>query len=290
VVVVQWRAAAAPGPANQAVRSSFLKRLSVPLRATLQLFAPQNAQDPLWWLAVLPLLITLVFGLSGFVELSSPWAIPLVVAYPLLWVRAIKPVVVDRLAQGFQRWAWLWLLLPLLSAVPLWHDVQSGIDGPTPPRAAAAERINQLWQQTHPGIDLKWAGGQWAESALLAFYVDPHIRTVPGTPDDVAARVLDLPVDLPQQPGVLLCAVGWAHEPISEAGRVCEQEVQHWLSTQGWNPQALQGHTLDVQRPISWRFSNPRIYRYRVWMVSLGRAYGFYEKPLRNAPSRISSC
>ncbi len=252
-LVVQWRGAAA----GHAPRWASLRAL----------FAPQGAQDVLWWLAVLPLLITLGFGLSGFVELSSPWAIPLVFTFPLLWLRGMQATTVARLAQSFGRWAGLWLLLPVLGLLLVAHNIQSGVDGPTPPRAAAAQHIHQLWQQSHPGIHLKWAGGQWAESALLAFYVDPAIRTVPGTPDDPAARVLNLPADLSRQPGLLLCAMGWVDEPTSEAGRVCALSVQSWLKAQGASAQTLQGQTVHVQRPSNWRFSKPRVYLYKVWML-----------------------
>ena len=51
---------------------------------------PQGWNDVLFWLAFMPWAITLLFGLSGKVDLSTPWAIPIGYAFSLLWLRNLS--------------------------------------------------------------------------------------------------------------------------------------------------------------------------------------------------------
>src|SRR2546430_12568743 len=46
--------------------------------------------------------------------------------------------------------------------------------------ADAAQAIVLSWNQRHPQQPLQRAGGHWAENAMLSFYAQPHLRTIPG--------------------------------------------------------------------------------------------------------------
>lgn len=172
---------------------------------------PQGWSDTLFWLAVLPGGITLLFGLAGAVELSTPWAIPIGYAFSLLWLRNLSsageangPNALRRL----QRAAWPTLaVVVVVGLLHGWQRAQQGHPDHYRPTAQAAQDILALWQRETPGLPLGWSGGAWADNALLAFYGDHHIRALPGLPD-ASPATLAPHRDWASQGGVLLCPLG----------------------------------------------------------------------------------
>lgn len=200
----------------------------------LQSWRPQGWDDTLFWLAFLPWGITLLFGASGFVELSLPWAIPIGFAFSLLWLRNLTVAHPDmthathRLIQVLKFW---WLLVVLVSPWYAWHQAQQGTENHYLPRREAAVALLQSWQSRHPDVPLQWVGGQWAENALLAFYGNPQLRVVPGVPDEFPATVSPL-ADWQTRAGLLLCPLG----PVGGDNahlQACPQRMRTWLASHG---------------------------------------------------------
>lgn len=228
----------------------------------------QGRGDTLFWLALMPWLATLGFGATGVVELSTPWAIPIGYAFVLLWLRnldAEAPAVTQAALAALRRAWWPSMAVVLVIGLAVgWGNARKSGSDYYRPAADAAQAIVLSWNQRHPQQPLQWVGGDWAENAMLSFYAQPHLRTIPGLPDSEYARVLALP-DWRQQPGLLLCPRGpVASEPGPTAkSRDCEQQAQAWLAKLGLPQEA---RVLTVQRS-GWRFPRPSPYAYAVFDV-----------------------
>lgn len=193
----------------------------------------QSWDDSLFWFAMLPWAITLVFGMTGFVELSLPWAIPIGYGFSLLWLRnlSVDDTDLNVVASRLRLSVAIWLLLVLaISPWYAWHQAQEGTENHYLPRREAAQEVLKGWQARHPDQPLKWVGGQWAENALVAFYDDHKLRVIPGVPDQFPATVSPL-TGWQQQAGVLLCPLG----PIdhTEENNLCAEQMASWLFKQG---------------------------------------------------------
>lgn len=231
-------------------------------------WAWQGRGDTLFWLALMPWLTTLGFGATGVVELSTPWAIPIGYAFVLLWLRnldAEAPAATQAALAALRRAWWPSLAVVLVIGVAAgWGNARKSSSDYYRPAADAAQAIVLSWNQRHPEQPLQWVGGDWAENAMLSFYAQPHLRTIPGLPDSEYARVLALP-DWRRQPGLLLCPRGpVAGEPGPTAkSRDCERQAQAWLAKLGL-PQ--EPRVLTLQRS-GWRFPVPTPYAYAVFDV-----------------------
>jgi hypothetical protein len=200
-----------------------------------------NRYDRLFWLAVLPWLISLVFGITGFVTMSLPWAIPIGLAFSLLWLRNLTaargdlhefPQAVDQLGRSFSVWCAVVLVVsPLFGCL----QAREGTKIYYLPRHEAASVLLTQWHTRHPGLRLRWVGGEWAENAALAFYADASIQVVPGVPDQFPATVSPL-ADWSQQAGLLLCPLGSVeHTAVTD----CPQKMQAWLQSRGQSTEAF---------------------------------------------------
>ena len=221
-------------------------------------WCPQGWQDPLFWLAMLPWAITLVFGITGFVELSLPWAIPIGYGFSLLWLRNLAPegTAIAALTSRLLKCLMAWLaLVVLVSPWYAWHQAQDGTENHYLPRREAATAMLTLWQTRHPDVPLQWVGGQWAESALLAFYGDHHLHVVPEVPDQFPATVNPLP-NWQTRAGLLLCPLGPVDRPDSTD---CPQRMQAWLQAQGQHAEPLtitvqsQGLRFPLDKPFAYQ-------------------------------------
>ena len=100
-------------------------------------------------------------------------------------------------------------------------------------------------------------------AAMVGFYALPQVRTVPGLPDSLEARLLGLQ-DWRTRPGLLVCPRGPVvpDEPgATPQSEACERGVRQWLAEQG---QPAQPQVLTVQRQ-GWRFPRPQPYAYAVF-------------------------
>lgn len=220
--------------------------------------------DLLFWVAILPWGITLLFGLSGFVGLSLPWAIPMGFAYSILWLRnANAPHKLDAAVTRLRT------ALPYyFSAVVLlggflyaYLQIRNHNDNYYLPRKEVAAEVMARWQQRHPDIKLGWVGGQWQENGLLPFYGDAAIIALPNVPDEFPATTIHI-TDWEKQGGAFLCADGPAAQP--EGASVCRQPIEAWLKL---HARSSTGEAIVVQRS-GWRFPDPIAWRYWVyWYV-----------------------
>lgn len=220
-------------------------------------WCPTGWDDTLFWFAMLPWAITLLFGISGFVELSLPWAIPIGYGFSLLWLRNLShheqmpTLAVQRLLKSLKVW---FVIVVLVSPWYAWHQAQKGTENHYLPRREAATAILQTWKERHPSVSLEWVGGHWAESALLAFYGDDTLQVVPDVPDQFPATVNPLP-NWQLRAGLLLCPMGPVSTPIDTD---CPQRMQSWLVSHGQNttPVAIvvksQGVRFPLEKPFAY--------------------------------------
>jgi len=237
--------------------AGFLQRLrGLPLRM-VRCWSPKGWDDTLFWLAVMPWLISLVFGLSGFVTMSVPWAIPIGFAFSLLWLRNLTadttdlPRLLSQLRNSLLAWC---ILVVFLSPLYALYKGQTGSEKFYLPRREAAIEILKGWHERHPSQTLRWVGGAWPENALLAFYGDSSIHVEPGVPDQFPATVNPLP-NWSQQAGLLLCPMGSAQQP-AETG--CVDRMKVWLQAHGQQAEPIhisvqkQGLLFPKQIPFSY--------------------------------------
>jgi hypothetical protein len=226
----------------------------------LQSWLPQSWQDSFFWFAMLPWAITLVFGITGFVELSLPWAIPIGYGFSLLWLRNLSQDenTTQQATHNLLRCLIAWFaLVVLVSPWYAWHQAKEGTENHYLPRREAAAAVLQTWQERHPHLPLQWVGGQWAENALLAFYGDHRLRVVPEVPDQFPAAVSPLP-NWQTRAGVLLCPLGPVSAPIATD---CPQRMRAWLQSQGQNTEP----TLITVKSEGLRFPLDKPFAYLVF-------------------------
>lgn len=229
-------------------------------------WACRGFSDVLFWLAMLPWLISLMFGLTGRVELSLPWAIPVGFAFPLLWLRNLctdregaftAEQVSGQSSTLLSVFLIILLAVPPLALVQGWREANHGSDNYYLPRREAAQALLAQWHQRYPTENLAWVGGSWGENALLAFYGDPAVRVLPGVPDAFPANLSPL-TGWQHKSGLLLCP------PVAQpanAQALCDSEMQTWLRSKN---QATAPAIVTVARQ-GWRFPQNRPYEYHAY-------------------------
>ena len=232
---------------------------------------PRGWQDGLFWLALTPWLVSLGFGLTGLVALSSPWALPLGFAFPLLWLRNLSQWQASQLLSNGRTAisngrVMAGVLAGVLVSGFAWGLMQArqGAAEYYRPTAEAARAIAAFWAQRHPNIPLGWSSGAWPDTAMMPFYVSPGIRALPFSPDSAQAAIAPHP-SWTEEGGVLICAHGpiLAGQPHRAEPSPCELQARHWLASRGL-PAEL--HTI-VARREGLRFPHPQDWRYTVFTV-----------------------
>ena len=217
---------------------------------------PQGWQDSLFWFAILPWAITLIFGITGFVELSIPWAIPIGCGFSLLWLRNLSqaqeltPSMAQTIHASFVGWL---ALIVCVSPFYAWYQATHGTENHYLPRREAASVLLQTWKDKHPDVPLEWVGGQWAESALLAFYGNHQLEVVPEVPDQFPATVTPFK-GWESRAGLLLCPLGPTERPTATD---CPQRMQAWLQAKGQDapPWTITVKSEGVRFPLDMPFS-----------------------------------
>ena len=64
---------------------------------------PKNTSDQLFYIAMLPWFISLLFGIFAIVQLSPPWAIPIGFCYTILWLRNNETNLNDRINKKIKK-------------------------------------------------------------------------------------------------------------------------------------------------------------------------------------------
>lgn len=223
-------------------QGNVVKRVSALLRM-------QPGDEVLWLSAVSPLIVTLLLGLTGKVELSMPWAIPIGFAFTLLMLRNRT-----RSESGILRlprvYPYIWAGFLLLGIV---YTVINGTKGKTwhyMPEAGSTEAILDGWQQLNSDSNLRlsWvASGN--DAGRFAFFApaDNRPEALPDLPDN-------LPNYYPPrsgwetEAGVVICAV--REGAPAESDLDCQKEVIDWAQTHGLQSKSFSGQ---VHRS-GWRF------------------------------------
>lgn len=239
------------------------------LRWAYQSWMPQGWSDTLFWLAFFPWAVTLVFGVTSFVNLSTAWAIPIGYAFPLLWLRNFKVQAKERGVGAMQPWSALdaavypALLGMLALAVYVgWSNAKESEANYYRPDRNVSSRILADWQQRHPATRLTWVGGDWAENALLSFYGDASLVVIPDVPGSAAAGFYTTP-DLNRQAGLIFCSLGPVATLDSSVQTPCERQAQDWLQAHHLPVEPL---TFHISR-IGWRFPVKVEFAYVVFHV-----------------------
>ena len=208
---------------------------------------PTGTDDALFYLAVGPWLVSLVFGATGVVALSSPWAIPIGFAFPLLWARNLGPTrsladVARRITLG-----WLAVIL-VLSPVYGWLQATDGDENHYRPRRAAANAALNEWRSRYPDEVLTWVAGIGPEATSIHFYGDPDVRPLLAPPDPASI----------DGAGMLFCALGPVDRPHHTD---CPARMETWLIASG---RAATPIRITVASE-GWRFLQTRPFAYLLY-------------------------
>jgi hypothetical protein len=238
---------------------------------------PLSWHDTLFWLAILPGAITLIAGLAGVAELSSPWAIPTIFALPLLWLRNLNvatsqpPMTAGtanllqptarRSVEVLTSAAWPVLLIVVIGGLGLAvEQAQRSRKSYYEATEQAATAMMAGWQQRHPRLKLGWTGGEWAENAMIAFYVSAQVRALPGMPDEWPATLAPHPT-WDKEGGMLICPRGALLGPDVHEVSNCEIESREWIERTG---RPVEAHWVVASRS-GWRFPRPVEFAYVVF-------------------------
>jgi hypothetical protein len=230
-------------------------------RWAYQSWCSQGRSDTLFWLAFVPWAVTLAFGVTSFVNLSTAWAIPIGYAFPLLWLRNFKVLAEQDHVHVRSPWTafnpFVYPVLVGMLALAMylgWHNAQESEANYYRPDRDVANQILADWQQRHPETPLKWVGGDWAENALFSFYGDPALVVIPDLPGSLAASFYDTP-DLTSQAGLIFCSLGpvGSGPVVGQTAQVqspCELHAQAWLEARKLKADPMTYH---IGRK-GWRF------------------------------------
>ena len=152
------------GPARH---RGFFQAVTAPLR-------PRN--EPVWWLAVMPILITMLATVITGARTASVWGLAIAFGLALLAVcRARDAHAVLSLPRLWRTLGVIWLAVAVLS--PVWWQARAawGTPAVAEPREEMAHRLNQIWRR-ETGHALPWVSGTRALAASVAFYAADHPR------------------------------------------------------------------------------------------------------------------
>ncbi len=242
---------------------------SVAWRWAYTSWRPHGWGDTLYWLAFFPWAATLVFGATGFVNLSTAWAIPIGYAFPLLWLRNFQLQARHLGSDRANPWAALdafvypgLLGMLCLSVFMAWSNAHDAEAHYYRPDRNVSNALLSDWKQRHPEMRLQWVGGDWAESALLSFYGDSDLVVIPDLPGSKVASYYPSP-DLNRQAGLIFCSLGPVDAIPSDAPRLCEAQARQWLQARSLPVQPI---TFHIQRH-GWRFPMHVPFEYVVFHV-----------------------
>lgn len=243
-----------PVPIVLALRGLYHGHLWNRLRSLLRM---QTGDEVLWMSAVSPLILTLLFGLTGKAELSLPWTIPIGFAFTLLMLRNRTRDQLGKLPSAFP---FIWIGLLLLSMV---YTMSNGVRGKTwhyMPEAASTELILEGWRKLNPDmLQLSWAASGNAAARLIFFSPEgSRPEALPTLPD----RLPDYyPVRLGWQSeaGVIICAI--REGQLLVADKACQLAATKWAVSHGLQSELFSDQT----HRSGWRF--PRIVPFKVSAV-----------------------
>ena len=213
---------------------------------------PRSGADALFWVAWLPYFITLLFGLSGFVALSLPWAIPMGFAFTIYWYRNLTTDLTESEQLQIEPRSrnifvgWLCLIIAL-SPVYAWYQGQNGVKNYYLPREEAAVMLMSFWheRQLEP---MQWIAGDYPEIGLVAFYGNTDVEILETIPAQ------------PRRSGAVMCPLGLAS--LELLSTPCTDAADRWAI--GKDQNIL---TIDYSvSKVGPRFPREIPFRYRVYL------------------------
>lgn len=222
---------------------------------------PEGVNDWLFYIAILPWLITLIFGAFGVVQLSPPWGIPMGFAYTILWLRNRGETFNDHSERKIEKLFWIGLLLSIIfsGTYAKWQSVSQHRSYYLP-HQEMADDVYSTWYKTHPNVKLEWVGGAWPSNGAIAFYEDGSIKTTQDLPD--AYPSLFSPVNKwKEKGGLLLCPYSEdATETLSANAQLssCVSHYSAWVEKQGKRPEIIY---IRVSK-VGWRFDKTKFFSY----------------------------
>ena len=174
--------------------------------------------EPIWWLAVLPILATMLATVATSARTASVWGLAIAFGLSLLAAsRARDAGATLSLPRLWRTLGVIWLAVAVLS--PVWWQARAALGTPAvaEPREELGHELNAIWRR-ETGVALPWVSGTRALAASVAFYAADHPRywslwnSAVETPwvDDGKVRA---------EGGVIVCATG--DEP-------CQARAEAW--------------------------------------------------------------
>lgn len=144
------------------------------LQAALAPLLPRN--EPIWWLAVLPILATMLATVVTGARTASVWGLAIAFGLALLAVsRARDAGAALSLPRLWRTLGVIWFAVAVLS--PVWWQVRAALGTPAvaEPREEMAHELNAIWRR-ETGTPLQWVSGTRALAASVSFYAADHPR------------------------------------------------------------------------------------------------------------------
>ncbi len=135
---------------------------------------PRN--EPIWWLAVLPILATMLATVITSARTASVWGLAIAFGLALLAAsRARDAGAALSLPRLWRTLGVIWFAVAVLS--PVWWQARAALGTPAvaEPREEMAHELNAIWRR-ETGIALQWVSGTRALAASVAFYAADHPR------------------------------------------------------------------------------------------------------------------
>jgi 4-amino-4-deoxy-L-arabinose transferase-like glycosyltransferase len=130
--------------------------------------------EAVWWLAVLPILATMLATVITCARTASVWGLAIAFGLALLAAsRARDAGATLSLPRLWRTLGVIWVAVALLS--PLWWQARAamGIASVAEPREELARELNAVWRR-EAGGRLPWVSGTRALAASVAFYAADH--------------------------------------------------------------------------------------------------------------------
>lgn len=223
--------------------------------------------DALWWIAILPFILTVLAGFLGFVKLTYPWAIPLGFGFPLLWLR--NSLILSRVEKKFffqpiqlKMIGLMYFYIIILIAVSIRIYAAHTQDSHyyLPQKEAAAD-IFKHWQELYPSEKPSWIVAE-KKAATLSFYNKSwaRVKVYPSFPSDPPASY-NAVRDWNKGRGVIYCFLGQNTYSVQQSKSFpCIKKAAIWLQQQGYTDidfKIFQNHRegLLFPKPLTFSFA-----------------------------------